>query len=253
MDFLKRRGRSTLEREWRRNCVLLWETDAGFGLRTAYNPHIFLTEPLAFKAYTATNIFKSGYMNIYIYIYNRCTFYKNVCMPSGAGFVESVTMAASSALLSVEFQGFVKRVREHVFNCVIYYNFFNKKQGWDQLHALMQITNILPSFWLLLVVSSFEGVREADRFAHEEWFVYVMWVQPLKSVYHPSPLCVSKISWTLPCSGRDWNACLTPQKPSFPFTSPYLHHKTWWSGFSSVSSYSLKLHFRCALFYLCTL
>lgn len=35
----------------------------------ANNPHIFLTEPLAFKAYTATDIFETwvyDYINIYI-------------------------------------------------------------------------------------------------------------------------------------------------------------------------------------------
>lgn len=48
-------------------------------------------------------------------------------MPSGAGFVKTVTMAALSVLgLSVEIQGFVEGVREHDFLIFVnYYNFFN--------------------------------------------------------------------------------------------------------------------------------
>lgn len=38
----------------------------------AYNPDIFLTEPLAFKAYTATNIFE-------IWIYEHIYIYTDVC------------------------------------------------------------------------------------------------------------------------------------------------------------------------------
>ena len=46
-----------------------------------------------------------------------------------------------------------------------------------------------------------------------------MWVQPLQDVWSNTHVYVPKISWTLPCSGRDWNACQTSQSPSFPFTS----------------------------------
>lgn len=48
-------------------------------------------------------------------------------MPSGAGFVKTVTMAALSALgLSVEIQDFVKRGREHIFYfCYLFKFFFN--------------------------------------------------------------------------------------------------------------------------------
>lgn len=51
-------------------------------------------------------------------------------MPSGAGFVKTVTMAALAALgFSEEIQGFVKRGQgKHFIIWIIYYNFLNKKK-----------------------------------------------------------------------------------------------------------------------------
>lgn len=89
-------------------------TASGFGLPSAaYNPHIFLTEPLAFKSIIQLQIYLNyGYMNINIY---RCTFSKNVCMPSGAGFVKTVTAAAPPALLVETKRVCEKGGREHIF------------------------------------------------------------------------------------------------------------------------------------------
>lgn len=58
----------------------------------------------------------------------RCTFSKNVCMPSGAGFVKTVTMAALSAFgLSVEIQGFVKKGAGNTFLIFVFYFWDPKK------------------------------------------------------------------------------------------------------------------------------
>lgn len=81
----------------------------------AYNPHIFLIESFAFKAYTVTNIFEMWIEKNYIYTLYMYILY-NVCMPSGAGFAKAVIVAALSVPgCSVETQRFVKVGRGH--NC----------------------------------------------------------------------------------------------------------------------------------------
>lgn len=76
-------------------------------------------------------------MNINIY---RCTFSKNVCMPSGAGFVKTVTTAAPPALLVETKRVCEKGGREHILNFCYLLLFFQTEQkkikNRDQLHAL---------------------------------------------------------------------------------------------------------------------
>lgn len=107
---------------WRRKKKRILGLD--FKLWTAaYNPHIliYFSILLLHSKHIQLQIYLK-YGDIYIY---RCTFYKNVCMPSGAGFVKTVTMAA----LSVEIQGFVKRGREHILNfCFFIISFWTKKK-----------------------------------------------------------------------------------------------------------------------------
>lgn len=63
---------------------------------------------------------KYGYRSIY-----RYTFSKNVCMPSGAGFVETVTKAAVSTLWEGTGDSFL----------ILLLILFLSTTNWDQLHA----------------------------------------------------------------------------------------------------------------------
>lgn len=94
MDFLKWRGWSA-DGDNRHFLCLGWgffgKTDSGFGTL-----HIILI-------YSLLNLLHSKHIQLQIYLkYGymsyRCAFSKNVCMSSGAGLVETVTIAALPAL-----------------------------------------------------------------------------------------------------------------------------------------------------------
>ncbi len=124
--------------------------------------------------------------------------------------------------------------------------------------ACLNVDNQTSAF-----ISTVISLKESERLTGlhmEEWFVYVMWVQPLENVWGlwsnpltPPPfMSVSKTSWTSPRSGRDWNTCQTSHHhwiPSFPFTSSNSLPQNliqWLLSFSFVSvpsSCTLKLHF----------
>lgn len=156
---------------------------------------------------------------IYIYIY-RCTFYKMFVCQVVLGLLR-----LSRWLLCQKVKGLWKGGREHIFNFCYLLSFFELKRKKVRPTACLNVDNQNSAFVLTVIscLFSYRGVREANRFAHGRVMICVHYVSPATAgcvIKHP-PVYVSRISWTLPCSGRDWNACQTSQSPSFPS-----HHST---------------------------
>lgn len=114
------------------------------------------------------------------------------------------------------------------------------------------MTDILPSFWLLVVVSYL--IKESKRLTGlhmEEWFVYIMWVQ-----WSNTPLLpyVSKISE--PETERHAKSSAIFKLLPFPSHPRILYHKTRLSdccpSVLCPPSCIPKLHFTVHIYYLST-